>query len=75
MTARTLYRVAQDAHALITGNHPRTVHDNYLYDIGREAITIERYIGFLSGLEAAGALAMDDYCDLHKELMALAYQG
>jgi hypothetical protein len=75
MTSRTLYRVAQDAHALIIGTQPRTVHDNYLFDIDRDLITIERYIGFLSGLEAAGALAMDDYCDLYKELMALAYQG
>lgn len=67
----TLLSIAQDAHKLITGDHAREIHENYLHDAGNGLVTVDRYIGFLQGLAAAGALDTIEYYELHDVLTAM----
>lgn len=71
MTELTLHSVAQEAHALITGEHAREIHEIYLHDTKNELVTIDKYIGFLHGLAAAGALEAVDFYELHDVLTAM----
>lgn len=74
MTELTLHSIAQEAHALITGDHAREIHEDYLHDARNGLVTIERYTGFLQGLAAAEALDVVEYYELRDVLSALAAQ-
>lgn len=71
MTTLTLHSIALDAHKLITGDHALEINAIYLHDARNGLVTIEKYIGFLHGLAAAGALEAVDYYELHDVLSAM----
>lgn len=63
--------VCESARAFLEGNDSALeVLDDYQMDAEKGLMTPERLRGFLHGLFAAGAIELEDYDDLDRELAA-----